>query len=69
MVRLFTDYRNGFFAISFFMEYSSIQELIRKIKNTTECKVVDGWQENKWYVLVLLNTSNKSVRLKVLFPN
>ena len=43
------------FVSAFFMkiEYSNIQELIKNIENTSDCKVVDGWQENKWYVLVL----------------
>jgi hypothetical protein len=46
-------------------EYSSIQELIKSIEQTSDCKVVDCWQENKNYVLVIRNIHDKGIKLRV----
>lgn len=50
------------------IEYSNIKELVENIEISSECKVIDGWQENKNYVLILRNEHDKAIRLRVPMP-
>lgn len=52
---------------TFMFDYSSIKELISKIEKNPNLRVVDGWQENRFYCLEIQNATG-SIRIKVLIP-
>lgn len=49
------------------IEYTTIKEMVISLESIINSKVIDGWKENKWYVLVVAGLYN-AVRVKLRIP-
>lgn len=52
------------------LNYSNIKEMILSLEDILEHgqKIVDGWQEGKYYILVVQNVEGRDFRVKFKIP-